>query len=247
MKTTNKTRKETATKVAKSTTTNATLSTKELAAETTTAILKDSKAAKKSQPTAEELAAKALKKSLTARDKAVNTALELTKGEICSVSNWLKVFKKHLSKQVALQLDSKWAATCKQVEMNATGQYYLEEVTTKSGAKGLKVHMCRFQSTDKIGSKTIAATKNLKGFCYDAEEGVVNISSADELTINRKVVVKTPITKVIDGEEWKRYTESVVEQTLRPYEVLDLTYGEFKKGIKAAIAAVFPNGFAVEE
>ena len=252
MKTKTTARKSNANEVSKSATpqTTAKAVDNSLVEATVEAIRKDSKNTAKSgkvQPTAEELAAKQLKKNLSIMDKYVNQALSLTKGEVLGVTNWLKVFKKHFDKQFAKQIDDKWATICKIVEMSATGQYYLEEVTLKNGTKGTKIHMVKFVPTDKIGSKTILATKNLKGFCYDAEEGVISISSADELTIHRMVTEKVAISKEIDGTEWTRYVENVVEKTLKPYEVFEISFGEFKRGIKAAMAVAFPNGFAVSK
>lgn len=237
-------------KAVKSTTANATAKAVEehnvLVENTVEAIRKDSKATK-AQPTAEELAAKAAKKAVSRRDKAVNEALRLTKGEVFAVSNWLKVLKKNFEKQYAKHIDEKWATICKMVEMAATGQYYLEEVTTKSGSNALKVHMIKFVPADKIGKRTILCSKNLKGFCYDAEEGVIAISNESELTIQRMVTEKKTITKVIEGETYSRVVENVVLKTLKPYEVFELSYGEFAKGIKFAMQTVFPDGFAIEK
>lgn len=252
MKTKTTARKSNANEVSKSATTKTTAKAVDnsLVEATVEAIRKDSNITAKSgkvQPTDEELAAKQLKKNLSIMDKCVNDALSLTKGELLDIKNWLKVFKKHFDKQFAEQIDKNWATICKHIEMHSTGQFYLEEVTLKNGTKGTKVHMVKFVPTDKIGNKTILATKNLKGFCYSDDEGIISISSADELTIQRMVTEKTPISKDIDGVKWTRYVENVVEKTLKPYEVFELSFGEFKKGVKAAMAIVFPNGFAVSK
>lgn len=238
-------------KAVKSTTANATAKAVEehnaLVESTVEAIRKDSKSADKNQPTAEELAAKAAKKAISRRDKATNDALRLTKGELFATSNWLKVFKKNFEKQYAKHIDEKWATICKMVEMAATGSYYLEKVVSKSGKDALKVHMIKFVAADKIGKRTILCSKNLEGFCYDAEEGLIACSNESELTIQRMVAEKQTITKVIDGETYSRVVENVVLKTLKPYEVFELSYGEFAKGIKFAMQTVFPDGFAIEK
>ena len=173
------------------------------------ALAKDERNAQNA-PTQEDMAEKQRKQDVKRMDTAVSLALDATCEEVLCVSRWLKVFKKHMPKEYTVIIDDNWATICRYVEMNATEQYYLEEVTTKDGKKATKVHMCKFVPTNKLKGRTILATRGICGYMYDAEEGEQSATCINDLTLTRDV-------KVI------------------------------KRGIKAAMAIVFPNGFSVSK
>ena len=216
------------------------------AQEVLNALAKDERNAQNAH-TQEELAEKQRKQDVKRMDTAVTLALDATCEEVLGVSRWLKVFKKHMSKEYAVIIDDNWATICRYVEMNATEQYYLEEVTTKDGKKATKVHMCKFVPTNKLKGRTILATRGICGYMYDAEEGEQSATCVNDLTLTRDVKVIKTDNQTINGETWYKRIESVVTMELKPYEVHELSKGEFKRGIKAAMAIVFPNGFAVSK
>lgn len=261
MKATDKTRKATATKGSKSATNKSAKQTKsdatankQLVDETVNAILKDSKATTKSgkkQPTAEDIAAKQRKDAIRRRDKVTDTIVANTFKKVLSIQEWLKAAKAEAAKedpQFAKQIDAKWATLC--VEMKKADSYYAVVTIVTDPKDGKKKSMISYIPVEwKNNDKIVIPCR--KGFTpteyrFNSDCIAVSIKKSDDLAIKHKVLVNKPITKVIDGQEWKKDNFVEVEKTFRPVELTEFTPSQFKKRFKLAMQVVFPDGFAVE-
>lgn len=201
--------------------------------------------ADKPQPTAEELAAKAAKKAERAYNKVVSTIIADTKHKMLDPVKWLKQAKLVAMQQepaIAKAIDAKWATLC--VEIKKAGAFYAESIKVDDKKSGKKVtatqyHMVEWRLATKVAEIGRKITPTEYRFAFG--EDIVSIKSVKDLTVNHKVVEKKPITKVIDGEEWKKIVETVVSKDFRPVEIVDLTPTEFAKRFKLAMQVVFPN------
>lgn len=201
--------------------------------------------ADKPQPTAEELAAKAAKKAERAYNKVVSSIIADTKHKVLDPVAWMKQAKlvaKQQEPAIAKAIEAKWATLC--VEVKRAGAYYAESVVVtdkKSGKKttAKQYHMVEWRLATKVAEIGRKITPTEYRFAFG--EDIVEIKSVKDLTVNHKVVEKKPITKVIDGEEWKKIVETVVSKDFRPVEIVDLTPSEFGKRFKLAMQVVFPN------
>ena len=255
MKTKTTARKSNANEVSKSTTpqTTAKAVDNSIVDATVDAIRKDSKSTAKSgktQPTDEDIAAKQRKDAIKRRDKVTESIMANTLKKVLDVKEWLKTAKAEAAKidpQFAKQIDEKWATLC--VEVKKADSYYAVVTVTK-GKDGNKKSLISYvpvewKDNDKI---VIPCRKDFTPteYRFNSDCKAVKISKASELVIKHKVLVNKPITKVIDGQEWKKDNFVEVEKTFRPVELTEFTPSQFKKRFKLAMQVVFPDGFAVE-